>query len=224
MNNFIRITCVAVLTTLTLAACVKDEYGNDRRMTDSEKGALIGASIGALLGLTSKKKRNKKVLLGAVGGGIAGFAVGSYMDSQKKDLEKVLLPERQSGVINISRVQDTILISMTSETSFEVNSSQIKSAFFSTLVKISKVVNRYGKTSLTIIGHTDSTGSRAYNQTLSEQRAKAVQQYLLGQKVAYQRLNFLGRGEDMPVASNTTENGRRLNRRVDIVIEPVVVN
>jgi len=224
MKNFIRTICIAILVTFTLSACVKDEFGNDRSMTNSEKGAIIGASIGALIGLTTKNKRKKKVLLGAVGGGIAGFAVGSYMDSQKKDLEKVLVPERQSGAINIRKNQNTIMITMTSETAFEVDSTRIKQSFYSTLDKISKVVNRYGKTALTIVGHTDSTGSRAYNQKLSERRAQAVHQYFLDRKVALQRLTYLGKGEDVPTASNATESGRRLNRRVDIIIEPVIAN
>ena len=224
MKKSIRIITIAVITAFSISACVKDEYGNERKMTDSEKGAIIGASIGALLGLTSKKKRNKKVLLGAVGGGIAGYAVGSYMDSQKKDLEKQLATERQSGAINIDRDQNNILVTMTGETAFEVDSAQIKTAFNSTMYKISKIVNRYGKTSITVIGHTDNTGSNAYNQKLSERRAQAVQQYFLNHKVAYQRLNYIGQGEEMPRANNKTVEGRRLNRRVDIVIEPVVAN
>ena len=225
MTKSNRYLVYMILFAFGLSACVRDEYGNERKMTDSEKGAIIGATLGALLGLTSKKKRSKKVLLGAVGGGLAGYAVGSYMDSQKRDLKKQLAEEVSRGAINIEGDQrHNILVTMTGETAFEVNSSRIKRGFHSTMYKISKVVNRYGKTSITIIGHTDSTGTHAYNQKLSERRANAVKQYFLEKKVAYQRLSHVGQGETMPRASNNTDYGRRLNRRVDIVIEPVVAN
>jgi len=209
---------------IALAGCAKDEYGNTRPLTDAEKGALIGAAVGAGIGLTQKKKHgNKAVVIGAVGGGIAGGLVGNYMDSQKKDLEKVLAPEMASGAINLQPMdQHRLKISMTDATAFEVNSAQIKRGFNSTMDKIAKVLNKYGKTELLIVGHTDSTGSEQYNQTLSEQRAQSVYQYLQARGVIHQRLNAYGRGELEPVASNATNEGRRLNRRVEIIVVPLV--
>ncbi len=207
-----------------LAGCAKDEYGNTRPLTDAEKGAIIGAAVGAGIGLTQKKKHGSKaVVIGAVGGGIAGGLVGNYMDSQKKDLEKVLAPEMANGAISLHKLeQHRLRISMTSATAFDVNSTQIKSGFYSTLDKIAKVLNKYGKTELLIVGHTDSTGSEQYNQTLSEQRAQSVYQYLQGRGVIHQRLNAYGKGELEPVATNATEQGRRLNRRVEIIVVPLV--
>jgi outer membrane protein OmpA-like peptidoglycan-associated protein len=145
------------------------------------------------------------------------------MDSQKKDLEKVLAPEIGSGAINLQNLeQHRLRISMTSATAFDVNSSQIKPGFNSTMNKIAEVLNKYGKTELLIVGHTDSTGSQQYNQTLSEQRAQSVYQYLQGRGVIHQRLSAYGKGELEPVASNDTEGGRQMNRRVEILVVPLV--
>jgi len=209
---------------IVVAGCAKDEYGNNRPLTDAEKGALIGAAVGTGIGLTQKKKHgNKAVLIGAVGGGISGALVGNYMDSQKKDLEKVLADEMARGAITLQPMdQNRLRISMTDTTAFDVNSTQIKQGFYSTMDKIAKVLNKYGKTELLIVGHTDSTGSDAYNQNLSEKRAQSVEQYLSGKGVIYQRLSAYGRGESEPVASNATADGRTRNRRVEILVVPLV--
>jgi outer membrane protein OmpA-like peptidoglycan-associated protein len=225
MKRFGIYTIIAAFAVFS-TGCATDEYGNRRPMTDTEKGALIGAASGAVLGaLVKKDKRAKGALIGAVGGGIAGAAVGSYMDSQKKDLEKVLAPEVQSGAINIAKVnQNNLLITMTAQTAFDFDSTAIKPGFHSTMDKIANVLVRYGKTYLTVIGHTDNVGSEQYNQTLSERRSGAVTDYLRSKGVIPQRLASLGQGESSPRASNATEEGRRLNRRVEIVVEPIVAD
>lgn len=216
-----KLTCFLLAATLTLGACATDEYGNSRQMTDAEKGGLIGAGIGALLGLRAKDK-SRAVLYGIVGG-IAGASVGNYMDNQKKDFEKQLHNEIQRGDIRIEKLpQNALMVTMTAQTSFAVDSSQIKPAFYSTLDKIAQIVNRYGKTHLDLIGFTDSTGSNAYNQQLSQRRANSVLGYLRNRGVIPQRLTAQGMGEQHPVASNATAAGRALNRRVEIIIEPVV--
>lgn len=223
MKRVIIYFIVAAFTAV-ITGCATDEYGNRRPMTDAEKGAIIGATSGAVLGAMVKKdKRSKGALIGAVGGGIAGAAVGSYMDSQKKDLEKVLAPEVQSGAINIARVdQNNLLITMTAQTAFAFDSVEISSGFQSTMDKIANVLVRYGKTHLTVVGHTDNVGSNQYNQTLSERRSGAVADYLRSKGVIPQRLVSMGQGENSPRASNTTEAGRQLNRRVEILVEPIV--
>lgn len=210
------VLCSAVV----LSACT-DEYGRSRPMTDAEKGALIGAGVGAAVGLATKDKKN--VLIGAVGGGIAGGAVGYYMDKQKQDFEKVLRPEIDAGLVAVDPLpQDRLRVTMTSGTAFDVDSAQIKPGFYSTMDKIAGVLNRYGKTHLAVVGHTDSTGSDAYNQQLSERRAESVKQYLLAQNVIPERVDAFGRGESEPRASNATPEGRTLNRRVEIIITPIV--
>lgn len=227
MRRFKLIVSLSIAATLALAGCATDEYGNRRPLTDAEKGVLIGGIAGAVVGgaASSKKHRTRGALLGAVGGGLAGGMVGSYMDKQKKDFEKVLAAERNAGAIQIEKDANNILrVTMSAQTAFEVDSAHIKPGFHSTMDKIATIVNRYGKTQLTVVGHTDSTGSDAHNQQLSEQRAQAVQAYLEQKGVVAQRLASYGRGESEPRASNATVAGRQLNRRAEIVIEPVVAN
>lgn len=211
----------ALSALLVMAGCATDQYGRTRPMTDAEKGALIGAGVGAAVGLASKDKKN--VLIGAVGGGLAGGLVGHYMDKQKQDFERVLRPEIDAGLVSVDALdQDRLRVTMTSGTSFDVDSAQLKPGFYSTLDKIADVLKRYGKTQLTLVGHTDSTGSDAYNQQLSERRAQAVEQYFLSNGVIPERLQAFGRGESQPRASNATPEGRTLNRRVEIIITPIV--
>ena len=227
MINLRTVTILGLVTIFGLSACVTDEFGNSRPMTDAERGALIGAASGAVLGgvVAKKKNRGKGVLIGAVGGGLAGAAVGHYMDNQKKDLEKALAPERNAGAILVEKLpQNIVRVTMTDQTAFTVDSAEIKPRFYSTMDKISTVLNRYGKTELIIAGHTDSTGSSQHNQDLSERRDQAVHNYFLQKNVVPQRLESQGLGESMPRASNTTAEGRQLNRRVEIIIEPIVAD
>jgi len=209
-----------------LAGCATDEFGNSRAWTNTEKGALIGVVTGAAAGAAiDHKKRGRGALIGAVGGGLAGAGVGAYMDSQAKDLKKQLAGEVANGAITVDKLGDhSIKVVMTSATAFDTNSTGLKSGFHPTLNKIAEVVNKYGKTSITIEGHTDSIGSDQANQTLSEKRAEAVQDYLVGRKVAQQRLAAIGKGEKEPIADNINEAGRQRNRRVEMLLEPVVQN
>jgi len=222
--NFL--TGIILSSSLLLAGCATDEFGNKRGYTDTEKGAMFGAAGGMLLGaLASKDAPAKGALIGLVGGGLAGGAVGHYMDSQKKDLDKALTEEKDSGAIHLSKqANDVIIVHMTSQTAFATNSAVIQPSFHSTLDKISVVVNRYGKTHITIVGHTDNVGKDNFNQELSEQRANAVEKYLSQKSVVPQRLAAKGMGERSPVADNATEKGRQLNRRVDLIIEPLVAD
>lgn len=218
------LVCGALIATLGVAGCATDEYGRSRPYTNAEAGAMIGVLGGAVAGAAiNHKNRGKGALIGAIGGGLAGGAVGHYMDTQQKDLEKVLAPEVANGSINIVKNSDnSLLVTMTSATAFDTNSYALKQGFFPVMDKIAKVLNTYGKTELSISGHTDSVGSDAANQTLSEHRAQAVVDYLLTRQVAQQRLTAYGRGESQPRGDNKTESGRALNRRVEILIVPVV--
>jgi outer membrane protein OmpA-like peptidoglycan-associated protein len=195
-------------------------------LTDSEKGALIGAAGGAVIGAVAyKKDRAKGALIGVIGGGVAGSAVGAYMDNQRRDLEKNLAPEIRAGQARVEKLaNDVVKITMTSQSAFDTNSSSIKPSFNSTMNKLSEVVVRYGKTTLTIAGHTDNVGTAQYNQALSERRALAVAGYLESHGVKPERLATVGKGESMPVESNATESGRQANRRVEIYVQPVVDN
>ncbi|MEA3274852.1 MAG: OmpA family protein [Pseudomonadota bacterium] len=208
---------------LLLQGCATDEYGNPRAMTETEKGVGIGAVSGAAIGALVADKSGKGAALGAVGGALVGGLVGNYMEQQRRDFEKVLAAEIASGAIRVEKLpNDRLLVGMTGETTFEFDSDVIKPGFYSTMDKIAGVVNKYGKTQLDIAGYTDSTGSAEYNEQLSRRRAGSVESYLLSSNVYPQRLSARGFGEGHPIASNDTEYGRRLNRRVDITIIPVV--
>lgn len=218
-------TVLPLAALFLLSACATNDLGDSRGLTKTETGALIGAASGAVLGAIVKDdKRAKGAIIGAVGGGLAGGAVGYYMDRQAKDLELQLQPEIQRGEIGIVKRESdkALLVSMTSTTGFDNLSWQLKPAYLTTLDKISRVLNQYGKTTVTVIGHTDSVGTHADNQVLSEKRAQSVMDYFASQKVNPIRLQSYGRGETEPRADNATEAGRALNRRVELVIVPVV--
>jgi outer membrane protein OmpA-like peptidoglycan-associated protein len=215
----------ALAASLLLSACATNDLGDSRSLSKTETGALIGAASGAALGaIVGDKNRSKGAIIGAVGGGLAGGAVGYYMDQQAKDLQRQLQPEIQRGEITVEkRASDSaLLVSMTSSTGFDNLSTVLKPGYLTTLNKISQVLNQYGKTTVTVIGHTDSLGSHADNQVLSEKRAQAVMDHFASQKVNPLRLQSSGRGETEPRADNATEAGRALNRRVELVIVPVV--
>jgi outer membrane protein OmpA-like peptidoglycan-associated protein len=113
---------------------------------------------------------------------------------------------------------------MTNQTAFDTGSANIKPGFYTTMDKLADVVVRYGKTTLTIVGHTDNVGTSEHNQKLSEERALSVAHYFESKNVNPLRLATWGKGETDPVASNNSEAGRQANRRVEIYLEPVVAN
>jgi outer membrane protein OmpA-like peptidoglycan-associated protein len=215
---------VLLVVTLAVSGCTSDGSASGRRgMTNMEAGAAIGAVGGAAVGALVTKKHLKGALIGAVGGGLAGGAVGAYMDSQKKDLDKSLKQERESGAIKVQKLDNNaVRIVMTGQTAFETDSAVIKPGFQSTMDKLADVVIRYGKTALTITGHTDSRGSAQHNLDLSQRRAQSVYDYFVTKDVNSARLVAMGKGQTEPIASNDSEAGRRQNRRVEILVEPVV--
>lgn len=218
---------IPLTATLLLSACATNDMGDNRPLSKTEKGAIIGTASGAVLGaVINHKNRGKGALIGAVGGGLTGAGVGYYMDKQAKDLQRQLQPEIQRGEISIDKraSDNALLVSMTANTGFDSGSAVLKSGYLPTLNKIAQVLNQYGKTTVTIIGHTDNVGSNEYNQSLSERRAQSVQDYFAGQNVNALRLEAYGRGETEPRADNNTESGRQLNRRVDLWILPVMAN
>lgn len=219
--DFSKVAATAAIVSVLVSGCAADGSG----LTETGRGAAIGtttgAAAGALIGSLSADA-GKGALIGAVGGALVGTAVGAYMQEQRQDFEKVLAPEIASGVIRVQALpNDQLLVGMTGATTFEVDSDQIKPGFYSTLDKIANIVKKYGKTQLAVAGHTDSTGAAAYNQQLSERRALSVDTYLERSGVLAQRISSAGFGMDRPIANNDSEQGRRLNRRVDIVIMPI---
>jgi len=216
MRNWPLIPAIAALT-LT-AACVTDPVTGEQRMSKAGIGALGGALGGYLLGdiVGGRRDRTEKIL-GAGIGAIGGAAIGSYMDRQEREIR-----ERTAGTdVEVIRQGDDLILSMPSGITFDTDSSTVQPQFRPTLDKVADVLDRYNQTYVDVYGHTDSTGSDAYNQALSERRADAVASYLSMRGVESARLEALGYGETQPIASNDTVEGRAQNRRVEIKVVPV---
>jgi outer membrane protein OmpA-like peptidoglycan-associated protein len=186
----------------------------------TKRGALIGAGIGAVIGAISgddARERRQRALIGAGVGALAGTAVGAYQDKQERQLRESLAG---TGV-DVVRKGDDIVLNMPDNITFAFNSSDLNPAFYSVLDRVAAVANQNPQTMLEIAGHTDSIGSDAYNDSLSQRRAQSVANYLMGRAVNSNRLMTVGGGERYPVASNDTESGRAQNRRVEISVMPV---
>lgn len=218
--RFAKGVAIAATLSIVITGCA-----TDGTMNETGKGAAIGTAAGAALGAAIGSfggNAGRGALIGAVGGALTGGMVGAYMEQQRKDFEKALADQIAAGAIRVERLpNDQLLVGMTGETAFEIDSDQIQAGFYPTLDTISGIVNKYGKTELKVAGHTDITGSAAHNQELSERRAGSVQSYLEGNGVLPQRIYATGFGKNQPIASNDSESGRRLNRRVDITIIPI---
>ncbi len=194
---------------------------------NTKKGAAGGAALGAIAGAVIGHQMDrsggalKGALIGGAAGGALGAGVGSYMDKQQSEFDQQLASEKQAHQVEVERLKnENLKITMTSEASFDFNSSGIKPAFAPTLDKVAGILNRYNRSNIRIIGHTDSVGSEAYNQKLSVARAESVARHLERQGVNPVRVRIQGKGETEPRASNNSEAGRQLNRRVEMLIIP----
>jgi outer membrane protein OmpA-like peptidoglycan-associated protein len=197
-----------------------DPYTREEKTSKATKGALIGAAAGAVVGLISGddavERRQRAMVLAGVGA-LAGGAIGNYQDRQ----EAKLRAELEGTGVSVTRIGDNITLNMPGNVTFATDSSDLSPAFFDVLNSVGKVLGEFDKTVVEVAGHTDSTGSDAYNQSLSERRAQSVSSYLTAQGVIPQRIITIGMGESRPVADNTTVTGRQANRRVEITMVPV---
>jgi outer membrane protein OmpA-like peptidoglycan-associated protein len=206
------ILVAAMVLPMTLQACQSGP--SQRVLIGTAAGAIAGAGLGTIAG--GDDKRNAAI--GAVVGGIAGAAVGGYMDEQQRKLE-----EATAGTgIEVDRVGDQIQLTMPSNVTFAVNSATIQPGFFKALDDVSATLVQYNDTSVDIIGHASSDGDDAYNMTLSQQRAQSVRSYLISKGTESVRINAIGMGETQPIADNATAEGRAANRRVEILLTPIV--
>jgi outer membrane protein OmpA-like peptidoglycan-associated protein len=216
-NQMITLALVAAM--LPLSACVTDPTTGKRTISKAAIGGIGGALGGYLLGdlIGGKRDRTEKIV-GAGIGALAGAGAGYYMDEQEKKLR-----QQTAGTgVNITREGDNLVLDMPSEVTFGVDSTNIDAGFRNTLDQVASTLTQYEKTYVDVMGHTDSTGSDAYNQTLSERRASAVADYLSIRGVQSARLATRGYGESQPKASNLDPAGRSANRRVEIRLVPVM--
>ncbi|MBK8374108.1 OmpA family protein [Sphingorhabdus sp.] len=213
-----KILPALLIGALPLAACTTNPETGKKSISKAAIGGLGGALGGYLLGdlIGGKRDRTEKIL-GAGIGAVAGAGVGYYMDQQEKKLR-----QQTAGTgVEVIRDGDQLVLDMPSEVTFATGSANLDPAFRATLDKVASTLTQYEKTYVDVLGHTDSVGSDAYNQTLSEQRAGTVADYLGLKGVQRARLATKGFGESQPRASNTTEDGRASNRRVEIRLVPV---
>jgi outer membrane protein OmpA-like peptidoglycan-associated protein len=138
------------------------------------------------------------------------------------DVQEAKLRQQLQGTgVSVTRMGDNITLNMPGNITFQTDSADLNSSFFSVLDSVSLVLKEYEKTIVEVAGHTDSTGTDQYNQALSERRAQTVATYLGGKGVMQQRMITVGAGENRPVATNDTVDGRQLNRRVELTLTPI---
>ncbi|MES9855655.1 MAG: OmpA family protein [Sedimenticola sp.] len=211
-----KLVTLLLASTVTLAGCTQDDSYRRTKI-----GAATGAVAGAVIGHQVNHGKGKWV--GAVVGALAGGAAGNYMDNQQQEFESSLAQEQANNELEIERMRDdTLKLTLDSEISFDFNKARIKYSFQTSLDKLARVISKYDRTVVHIIGHTDSVGSDQYNQQLSEQRAENTANYLAARGVPDDRLRTEGRGEREPRATNDSEAGRQLNRRVEIFLKPII--
>lgn len=218
-----KITVLIIAALFILSGCSTfDAYTGEEKTSNTAKGAGIGAGAALVLSYISNrnessKVRNKRMLRDAGIGAIVGGGVGYYMDTQEAKLRKQL---RGTGV-SVKRDGNNINLIMPSNITFATDGRNINSRFYAVLDSVVLVIKEFNKTTIVVAGFTDSSGSASYNQKLSEDRARSVADFLLNNKVNRARLDVVGFGEQHPIASNKTKQGRSLNRRVEITLLPI---
>jgi outer membrane protein OmpA-like peptidoglycan-associated protein len=213
----LRELAVCVVLIAFGAACTTDPYTGQPQISKTAIGALIGAGAGAGVGALADRNHARGALIGAGVGTLAGGAVGAYMDYQESKLRERL---RGTGV-SVTRVGNEIVLNMPGNITFDVDRAEIRPDFYDVLNSVVLVVQEYNKTIIEVTGYTDDTGSDAHNLDLSNRRAAAVGSYLKAQQVMPQRVLTQGFGEQYPIASNDTPEGRQQNRRVQLRLSPL---
>ena len=208
---------VVVAAAVALSGCASmEDFAKNPEKQKTRQGAAIGAAGGAVVGLLISSSW-QSALIGAGVGALAGGAVGNYMDKQEAALRK-----QMAGTgVEVVRWGDNLTLDIPGGLTFATDSAAVNPQFHAVLDKIAATLVDYNQTVVQVAGHTDSTGSHAYNMTLSQKRADSVKTYLTSRGVTPQRLHTVGAGPDHPVADNATPEGRAQNRRVEITIVPV---
>jgi outer membrane protein OmpA-like peptidoglycan-associated protein len=211
-NNIFKMPLALILAIAMFLSTVFSGCSNWNR---TAKGGAIGAGVGgAIGGVIGKKSGNTAigVIIGAAVGGAAGAAIGRYMDKQAEELRRDLEGAK------VERVGEGIHIVFDSGILFDSGSEKLKPEAKRNIEELARVLKKYDDTNIIIEGHTDAAGSEEYNQRLSERRADAVADYAARFGVDSRRFSVTGFGESKPVAVNSTEDGKRQNRRVEIAI------
>ena len=222
MNNQFKLALLAGTLAAFTSGCATytGQTSDPDDPNRTKRGALIGAAIGAAAGLLSGDdavERRQRAMVGAGIGALAGGGIGAYQDRQEAELRR----QTAGTGIDVSRDGDVIKLNLPDGVTFDFAKYDLKPQFYPALNTIASTLKEYNQTIVEVSGHTDSIGSDAANQVLSERRANAVSSYLIGQGVVRERFEVVGMGERYPVASNDTDAGRALNRRVEIRLVPL---
>lgn len=201
----------------TLSASLMAGCSPTGEMTRAQQGALMGAIGGAVVGKNTGDKDRGHTIAGAVVGGLAGAAIGNYMDQQ----EAALRQNMQGTGVEVTRQDNNIVLTMPDAITFDTAQSGVKPQFYGVLNNLASTLNQFPETRVQIAGHTDNVGSDASNLQLSQQRANSVRTYLASTGVAAQRMQAVGYGESRPIADNSSDYGRAQNRRVEVTLIPV---
>ena len=214
------VALLAATALMGTSACVTDPNTGEKKISRTAIGGVGGLVVGGLLGGLIGGKTGR--IIGAGIGGVAGAAVGYQMDKQIKELKE----QTAGSGIDVSETDNgkAILVNLPDGVTFDVGSYTLRPAFRNTLDQVATSLIQYPNSLVDVYGHTDSTGSDSFNQTLSQNRAMTVMNYLISRGVPAARVRAQGFGETMPVASNATVDGRARNRRVEIKIVPVTTD
>ncbi|MCU1350138.1 MAG: OmpA/MotB domain protein [Acidobacteria bacterium] len=204
----IRKATVLLIATLFSFACATSDP-NVKAKRGAGIGAAAGAVAGAVIGNQSGNNRTGAVV-GAAAGAAIGAAIGHRMDKQQQELQQI------PGVEVTRPSEGQIDVRLTNDILFDVDSSTLRGQSINTLNELANNFRQYPDELIDVEGHTDSTGTPSHNQMLSENRASSVRSYLVGQGVPSSRVSAVGYGETRPKSSNSTPEGRQLNRRVEI--------
>jgi outer membrane protein OmpA-like peptidoglycan-associated protein len=206
---------LASASLLALTACVNPIAGPDDPNQRAKTGALTGALAGALLGGSGGDESLGRAVAGGVIGAAIGGAIGATLDQQANELRGSL-----DSDISVTNNGDFLVVNMPQDLLFATDSAALRPDLTGDIKTVAASLLKYPNSRIDVIGHTDNTGSAAYNQDLSQRRAVSVANVLRESGVPNGRLTAFGRGEDQPIASNASVQSRALNRRVEIIIRP----
>lgn len=210
MNGLKPWMAAGMLLALLAGSVATGCAGWSRQAKGAGIGAAAGGAVGAVIG-SHTGSTARGAIIGAAVGGVAGAIIGRQMDRQAEELAGDLDAQ-------VERAGEGIVVRFANGILFDFDRAELRPEAREELAKLASSLQRYPNTDVLVIGHTDAVGSDDYNQALSERRAQSAVSFLAAQGVAAGRLRGVGRGESEPVASNDTDEGRQLNRRVEVVI------